>query len=478
MLEQDKIKDIKPIDGTPLVEVIYGDSVIGDSIIELKGDNKTIANMFDNGYDKTVIWEKEYVKSNYRVKSPKGNYNNIKYIMRHKTEKQLFKIITNDSYVIVTKDHSLMACKKDKYNNYQDLFEQMETYKPEELSNGDYMLSVNNICTIIDVINLGITNEYVYDICVDTDNEEEHVFYANNILVHNTDSLYLCYENLLKTIKGADKWSDRQKTEFLVKFNQEFLDKHNKEFMNKYYEDRHVHSIHDFELETIAKSGVWINVKKRYAQILTWKDGRFYDDDELPMKVKGLEIVKSSYPEISRNILKKMTRSLLETKSNDEYTILCELNILMQQAKKEWLEADLESICPTISVNGYTKYIISDDKPEGFEFRSGCPFAVKGLALYNNLRQVNKLPGDPIYGGKMKYYVVSVLSAKKQKSEQVFCFMPSEYPEWAPKYAPINRRAMFEKCVLDPFNRILEGINFKTLNWDGYIDAGFKDTLF
>jgi hypothetical protein len=69
------------------------------------------------------------------------------------------------------------------------------------------------------------------------------------------------------------------------------------------------------------------------------------------------------------------------------------------------------------------------------------------------LRNKYKLPGDPIYGGKIKYYQVK---GNNKNNVQYFGYVSGSYPKWAPKYAPIDRAAMFQLTVLDPFNRILE----------------------
>ena len=58
----------------------------------------------------------------------------------------------------------------------------------------------------------------------------------------------------------------------------DYLDEHNREFMKQYYASRHVDSVQNFELETVALSGAWLDVKKRYAQVLLWKDGKTYLD--------------------------------------------------------------------------------------------------------------------------------------------------------------------------------------------------------
>ena len=193
--------------------------------------------------------------------------------------------------------------------------------------------------------------EYVYDIEMD---DPTHTFVANDILVHN--SLYISYENILKTIKNNENMSLEEKAHFIVNLNTGFLDEHNREYMKEYYASRFVDSVQNFELETVALSGVWLDVKKRYAQLLLWKDGKTFDVDSLPLKTKGLEIIKSSYPKQARESLKRLVRFLLEDTSN-EY-LLQKLNIKIQEEKRLFYSADIEDICGNVGVQGYTKYIL------------------------------------------------------------------------------------------------------------------------
>lgn len=281
----------------------------------------------------------------------------------------------------------------------------------------------------------------------------------------DTDSLYLCYENLLKTIDGYENMSLDDKCKILANLNIQFLDKYNQDFIKKYYEERHAKSIHEFELETICLSGVWLDVKKRYAQILLWKDGKFFDQDDLPLKAKGLEIVKSSYPKQSREALKRLVRYFLED-TTGEY-ILQRLNMKMQEELGLWLKADIEDICGSVGVQNYTKYILDDTNKIFLKVAPKCPAHVRALGNYNRLRNAYGLPGEPIYGGKVKWYISS--KSMKKDDRDYFAFQAKNYPKWADRYAPANRHAMFQQMVLDPFNRILEAAGLQNLNIDGSI---------
>ena len=86
-------------------------------------------------------------------------------------------------------------------------------------------------------------------------------------------------------------------------------------------------------METLALSGVWLNVKKRYAQVLLWKDGKTYSiEDKLPIKAKGLELIKASYPKQSREALNRLVRYLLEDDGESDF-LLHRLNAKMQEEK-------------------------------------------------------------------------------------------------------------------------------------------------
>ena len=296
--------------------------------------------------------------------------------------------------------------------------------------------------------------------------------YTNRLLdicYGDTDSLYISYKGLLDSIVGIEKIPMEKKLAIIVDLNTNYLDNHNREFMKEYYASRFVDSVQNFELETVALSGVWLDVKKRYAQILLWKDGKTFDINKLPMKIKGLEMVKSSYPKQARESLKRMVRFLLEDTTN-EY-MLQKLNMKMQEEKALFCKADIEDICGNVGVQGYTKYILDDTNPQGLQIAPKTPYNVRALGNYNWIRNVYNLPGDPLYGGKMKWYCYypKGFKSKKNAEPQYFAFQSRNYPVWAKEYAPVSYEDMFIRTILDPFNRIIEAIGIGELRSDGSI---------
>lgn len=275
----------------------------------------------------------------------------------------------------------------------------------------------------------------------------------------DTDSLYISYNQLLTTIKGIEKMSIEQKRDIVVKFNTGFLDQHNCDFIADYYKSRGGKSVHNFELETLNLSGVWLNVKKRYAQLLLWKDGKTFELDHLKMKVTGLEMNKAASPTYSREILSRMVKFMLEN-STDKF-LINRMNIELQKYEDQWNKCNIDDICPNIKVNGYRKYII-DDKSETLSVKPKCPSNVRGLGNYNRIRNFYKLEGDEIYGGKLKQYEYRAGLDKWD----YFSYEAMNYPNWADTYAPIDKKHMFQKYVLDPLNRILVPSGLPELNAD------------
>lgn len=104
-------------------KVYYGDSVTGDTPIIIRENNITkLLTISELGWDKYTIDtynSKEIIQSNnfdndiIEVLTENG-WTRIKKMIRHYTDKQLYKVITNSGLVIVTEDHSLLNTNKEK----------------------------------------------------------------------------------------------------------------------------------------------------------------------------------------------------------------------------------------------------------------------------------------------------------------------------------------------------------------------------
>lgn len=96
--------------------VIYGDSVTGDSIIRTSDGDMTIADLYKNCLNHSIVGEKEYGLWNetkvlgFNADQMEPSAYSINYVMRHKTKKKLYRVTTkNGKQVTVTEDHSLIV---------------------------------------------------------------------------------------------------------------------------------------------------------------------------------------------------------------------------------------------------------------------------------------------------------------------------------------------------------------------------------
>jgi hypothetical protein len=120
-LTNEKFKEDPEVPVDIKIKIIYGDSVTGDTPVLLKKDDniyiETIQSIFEESkkfeypgfklFDKTIRLEKEYCLSDYQIWSDIG-WVDIKKVIRHKTDKKIYNVLTHNGFVKVTEDHSLL----------------------------------------------------------------------------------------------------------------------------------------------------------------------------------------------------------------------------------------------------------------------------------------------------------------------------------------------------------------------------------
>jgi len=169
--------------------IIYNDSVVGDTMIITSNGEMTIADLYDSCSTYGFFNGKEYGASKvkvvgFNIETNTPVMSNIRYVMRHFTNKKLYKTtLQNGNSVVTTEDHSLMV---DRDNCIIEV-------KPTELLDSDLFIGLIGVDSEMAVERVGLASveclgeieDYVYDISI---LGKDHVFFANNCLVHNTDS--------------------------------------------------------------------------------------------------------------------------------------------------------------------------------------------------------------------------------------------------------------------------------------------------
>ena len=277
------------------------DSVVGETIIKVNGKDIKIEDLWNN-YGKIIDSNKEVkdtkslnlftdsVNNNFKIESKR-----ITNVIRHKVSKKLYKVKLYDGdiikEVIITEDHSIM-CKRG------DILLEI---KIGEIKDGDKLLYRANNTLVLKEVNRYEIEEveheetYVYDIEV----EDNHNFFGNDILVHN--SAYV----LIKL--PFSKTKDIQQTVIYCQAIAERLNKSYQKALELYfYRASNWHpefNAMNFKSEVIAFKG-FFGAKKFYGLGIIWKEGTFYD--ELDLKTTGGQIKKADITRVTKEMLSEI----------------------------------------------------------------------------------------------------------------------------------------------------------------------------
>ena len=131
-------------------DIVYGDSVTGDEPLILRNrqgliEIKTIESLSEEweAYEKFKPFdtiqsnrrEKQKAFVNYEVFA-NNKWNPIKKVIRHKTNKKIYRVNTHSGVVDVTEDHSLLSDKREKIKPGECVVGETKLFQcfPNELS--------------------------------------------------------------------------------------------------------------------------------------------------------------------------------------------------------------------------------------------------------------------------------------------------------------------------------------------------------
>lgn len=279
----------------------------------------------------------------------------------------------------------------------------------------------------------------------------------NQIVVYgDTDSLYVSFTPIMKSV-GFDKIEDIEwGRRFILHVDAIYVKPLFNSFLDKYASQFGTNSLHDFELETISKSALFLK-KKHYLNNVVWEDGVFYPELSYYYP-KGIEIVRSSTPPFVRKNIYRVINYLFENAGRvDIYQVLR----IVKEIRKEFELADIEEISMTTSCTNYDIKVLDDT--EGVEFVSGAHFGVKAAAFHNYLLNKNsdfKTKYDMIKSGRIKYYYC------KHSVANVFAYLRSFHPyEIVEKEkVMIDMDEQFEKCFLGIVNKFIKPLGLPEIN--------------
>jgi DNA polymerase elongation subunit (family B) len=138
----------------------------------------------------------------------------------------------------------------------------------------------------------------------------------------------------------------------------------------------------DIKQELIARSAFWVT-KKRYGQWII-NDGGVKCDK---LDVKGLDIVRSSFPPAFRKLMTDVLQGILSNRDKDE------LDDMIVTFKKSMKTLPLDDISLPTGVKNLGKFADKRNKHNGIftAMHKGTPVHVKSAWVYNDLLKYHKL---------------------------------------------------------------------------------------
>jgi len=192
------------------------------------------------------------------------------------------------------------------------------------------------------------------------------------IIAGDTDSLYICLDELVKRVYAEKKDVPTEKVvDFLDKLCANKINEVIKKtcasmasYMNVFKPRM------SMKRESIADKAIWTE-KKRYILNVWDSEGVRYNEPK--MKIMGIEAIKSTTPEVCRVKMKEAIKVILSGDQN-------KLHKFIDDFEKEFRKYRPEDIATPKGCNGVEKY--SDPKTV---FKTKCPFHVRGALHFNRL---------------------------------------------------------------------------------------------
>ena len=320
--------DIFDVVDRPMKFIMYGDSVAEYTITTIRINNmilfipfKKLWKLLNKNYKIEYGYNKEYMRIpdvdifGYNEIKQQMEFMKCEKLIRHYITDQLCRIKTKDTQLDLTNQHSLLNMNDSK----------LIEIKPETAETVLTIQKDNNLLKteIIEKEQINYSG-YIYDF----KNVENNNFTANNILVHNTDSMYINVPTLKpKTTEEAIEKAEELSNEI----NSIIIDFHKKFLMPKLgiAEDQ---CYTNFDTEIVCDRFLLLDVKKRYAYRMIADKGKTLKKPKI--KYTGIPVVRTDYAVLTKTFIKRIVE---ETTINqiDKHLIMAKLNEIAKDIMDE-----------------------------------------------------------------------------------------------------------------------------------------------
>lgn len=270
------------------------------------------------------------------------------------------------------------------------------------------------------------------------------------VVASDTDSIYIKVDEIVKIAHEKGYIKNKENVEEVVNFIDEFGKRNLRKVINDAcLELKDRLNLYDHKLFMKRESiGPMIIIRKKgYIMKVYDKEGVRYKEPK--PKIMGLDAVRSSYPEWTRERIKKCYEMFFTKTEN-------ELIDYINSVKEEFMKLPYQDISLASSANGISDYDLG-----GGNYRSKTPFHIKATIAYNHM--IDKLGLEKQYqkivdGSKVKILHLSLPNTVFNNGIAYIDTIPEEFDIL--RY--VDKETQFNKTFLDPVKRITNVIGWKT----------------
>lgn len=292
---------------------------------------------------------------------------------------------------------------------------------------------------MIKVKSLGIQKLDVYDIEV----EDNHNFFANDILVHNSN--YLNLAPLFTKLNIDPKKEPEKAIKILTDFADNKLSVVIEDRFEKIADYLNVKNLISMKRECIAINGFFCS-KKKYALAVVDNEGVKFSSDAPYFKIMGLEVIKAAaFPKFIREGLKEVLSAIL---MRDE----AHVQKVVKTIKDDFYSRPINDIAFIKTANEINKWVDSNG-----DCKKGTPVHCRAAIYYNKyIKTFENNLSDIEDGEKICYMYL------RQNP-----FIPSHviaFKEWSTDLEELRPYLdidlMYKKNFLSPCNIMLESVKY------------------
>lgn len=218
--------------------------------------------------------------------------------------------------------------------------------------------------------------------------------------------------------------------------------------ISKEYYDGYVYDLSMKDHTNFFSNGICVHncARKKYALKVYDSEGvRFPDGD---YKIMGIEVVRSSTPEIARDALKECVALIIDKN-------LDALRVTVDKVHEQFRTVSPELIAFPRGANNLLEY-----SHQTTIYTKGTPIAVRASLLHNHL--IDSLKIGNLYqkiqeGDKIRFIY---LKEPNQIKENIIAFS-EKLPEEFGLEKFIDRETQFEKVFMAPLDNILKAVGWK-----------------